>query len=291
MTSEKACPHKVEFSPCLNLRKLSWMLARLEALKRIQTKKRPREKQRRSTINLHCCTVAHVSSAKPHYPFTPKSDQFRISPAASPETLHHTLWRTWLFVAYSDEAWLYNQFLTTSLIHLPWKRLGKCNFWAWEWKGKKKKNPALLRDTLDFHLQEVDSRIVLHSVSSVSPTENPDGEKSGSVRFPGLSFLSVLFIIHFLTNLKRWLPWKSLFAGKQTETCHVFLVSSLGIKYKLSEVTPFLVTTLSWRWILFLMNGDEILLINWLFRPVIHYLVSRNGILFWEQHFPLADPG
>ena len=29
-------------------------------------------------------------------PFTPKSDQCQISPAASPEILHHTVWRTWL---------------------------------------------------------------------------------------------------------------------------------------------------------------------------------------------------
>ena len=33
-------------------------------------------------------------------PFTSKSDQFQISPAASPEILHYTVWRTWLFVAY-----------------------------------------------------------------------------------------------------------------------------------------------------------------------------------------------
>ena len=31
-------------------------------------------------------------------PFTPKSDQFQVSPAASPEILHHTIWRTWLFI-------------------------------------------------------------------------------------------------------------------------------------------------------------------------------------------------
>ena len=42
--------------------------------------------------------------------FSPKSDQFQISPAASPEILHHTVWRTWLFMAYSDERWLYYQF-------------------------------------------------------------------------------------------------------------------------------------------------------------------------------------
>ena len=48
-------------------------------------------------------------------PFTPKSDQVQISPAASPEIWHHTVWRTWLFIAYSDERWLYYQF---SLPHL-----------------------------------------------------------------------------------------------------------------------------------------------------------------------------
>ena len=39
-------------------------------------------------------------------PFTPESDQCQISPAASPEILHHTVRRTWLFIAYSDERWL-----------------------------------------------------------------------------------------------------------------------------------------------------------------------------------------
>ena len=48
-------------------------------------------------------------------PFTPKSDQFQISPAASPEILHHTVWGSCLFISYSDEGWLYYQF---SLPHL-----------------------------------------------------------------------------------------------------------------------------------------------------------------------------
>ena len=65
-------------------------------------------------------------------PFTPKSDQFQIPPATSPEILHHTVWRTWLFIAYSDERWLYYQF---SLPHFSWGRLGECTFWTWEWKG------------------------------------------------------------------------------------------------------------------------------------------------------------
>ena len=43
-------------------------------------------------------------------PFTTKSDQSQISPAASPQIVHHTVWRTWLFIAYSDERWLHYQF-------------------------------------------------------------------------------------------------------------------------------------------------------------------------------------
>ena len=43
-------------------------------------------------------------------PFTPVSDQCQNSPAASQEIWHHTVWRTWLFIAYSDEKWLYYKF-------------------------------------------------------------------------------------------------------------------------------------------------------------------------------------
>ena len=43
-------------------------------------------------------------------PFTPESDQCHNSPAASQEIWHHTVWRTWLFIAYSDEKWLYYKF-------------------------------------------------------------------------------------------------------------------------------------------------------------------------------------
>ena len=43
-------------------------------------------------------------------PFTPESDQCQISPPAPPEILHHTVRRTWLFIAYSDERWLQYNF-------------------------------------------------------------------------------------------------------------------------------------------------------------------------------------
>ena len=44
--------------------------------------------------------IDHSQEWKGNDPFTPKSDQLQISPAASPETLHHTVWRTWLFILY-----------------------------------------------------------------------------------------------------------------------------------------------------------------------------------------------
>ena len=54
-------------------------------------------------------------------PLTPKSDQVQISPVASPVILHHTVWRTWLFIAYSDWKMIIVPVLTTSLIHFSWK--------------------------------------------------------------------------------------------------------------------------------------------------------------------------
>ena len=58
-------------------------------------------------------------------PFIPKSDQFHISPAASPAILHHTVRRTWLFIAPSDERWLYYQFSLPPLYISLWKRVGR----------------------------------------------------------------------------------------------------------------------------------------------------------------------
>ena len=46
-----------------------------------------------------CCRRRGVKSWKCLNPFTPKSDQCQISPAASAEILHHAVWRTWLFIA------------------------------------------------------------------------------------------------------------------------------------------------------------------------------------------------
>ena len=51
------------------------------------------------------------TSVVPFNPFTPGSDQYLISPAASQDICHHTVWGTWLFIVSSDRRWLYYQFL------------------------------------------------------------------------------------------------------------------------------------------------------------------------------------
>ena len=60
-------------------------------------------------------------------PFTPKSDQFQISPTASPEILYHIVCRTWLFVAYSDKRlyWSTNSHYPTYSVHFSSKGLEK----------------------------------------------------------------------------------------------------------------------------------------------------------------------
>ena len=58
-------------------------------------------------------------------PFTPGSDQFQISPTASPEILHHTLWRTWLFPGYSERS-LYttnSHYLTHTFLLKGWENV------------------------------------------------------------------------------------------------------------------------------------------------------------------------
>ena len=49
----------------------------------------------------------HKVSSWQRWPYSTRvfveSDQVQISHASSPVVLHHTVWRTWLFIAYSDE--------------------------------------------------------------------------------------------------------------------------------------------------------------------------------------------
>ena len=53
-------------------------------------------------------TLQSVSIFHSVNPFTPQSDQCQNSPAASQEIWHHTVRRTWLFIAYSDERWFHH---------------------------------------------------------------------------------------------------------------------------------------------------------------------------------------
>ena len=60
-----------------------------------------------------------------------------LTPSASPEISHDTVRRTWLFITYSDERWLYQPILTTSLtVYISPYKIGRMYFfWTWEWKG------------------------------------------------------------------------------------------------------------------------------------------------------------
>ena len=80
-------------------------------------------------------------------PFTPKSDQCPISPAASREILHYTVWRTWLFIAYSDERWLYYQF-SLPYLYISIGEVRRMYFWNLGVKGLSRgacSNPSLVR--------------------------------------------------------------------------------------------------------------------------------------------------
>ena len=54
-------------------------------------------------------------------PFAPKSDQFQISPAASPVMIHHMEWRIQLFIALLRCKKIILPILTTSLIYCSLK--------------------------------------------------------------------------------------------------------------------------------------------------------------------------
>ena len=83
--------------------------------------------QQLCTCYLYLPLWCHLLENWPH-PFTPKSDQCQLSPAASPVILCHTLWRTWLFISLltPDKRLLYYQFSLLSLIHFSVRRLGEC---------------------------------------------------------------------------------------------------------------------------------------------------------------------
>ena len=96
-----------------------------------------------SLIWLYSATVCGSFLQRLLNPFTPKSDQFQISPAASPEISHHTVWRTWISIAFSDERWFYYQF---SLHHpyISFQKVGRMYFLNLEVKGLRESHDVKL---------------------------------------------------------------------------------------------------------------------------------------------------
>ena len=127
-------------------------------------------------------------------PFTPKSDQFQISPAGSPEILHHTVWRTWLFILLLPGWKIALPILTTSLKHFffkGWENLlfergsGRVKREAFRemWGGFLSNCKQSLRNTFDavLHvLQELKSNRTIYmgamwkAASSSGPTFGPN---------------------------------------------------------------------------------------------------------------------
>ena len=60
-------------------------------------------------------------------PFTPESDQLKLFSCSLTRTITWRRWRSWLFMAYSDERWLYYQFSLPHFIYIS-------AFLVWEWK-------------------------------------------------------------------------------------------------------------------------------------------------------------
>ena len=60
----------------------------------------------------------HLSNILPQ-PFTPKSDQFQISPAVYKNITSHSMKNLAFHNLYADERWLHYHILTTSLTDIP----------------------------------------------------------------------------------------------------------------------------------------------------------------------------
>ena len=58
-------------------------------------------------------------------------------PVASPEILYHTIWRTWLFITYWDERWLYYRFSVPHSYISHWK-VGRMYYLSLGVKGFKR---------------------------------------------------------------------------------------------------------------------------------------------------------
>ena len=132
-------------------------------------------------------------------PFIPKSDQYQISPVASQEILHHTVWRTWLFIAYSDARWLYYQLSLPSVIQFSLQGWENAVFEL----GKRVKRPSIKRSPYlkrspikvpEFASLNYCKRDLYLTVTSIKRTRSP-------FRFPNL--LNSLYFTSIKRSLAR----------------------------------------------------------------------------------------
>ena len=75
-------------------------------------------------------------------PFTPKSDQCQISPAASQETTLHSM-KSLAFHSLLSWQIINYQFSLHHVYAFVFKRLGECTLWACEWTGCVRYPPAV----------------------------------------------------------------------------------------------------------------------------------------------------
>ena len=83
--------------------------------------------------------------------FTPKSDQFQISPAISPEIVHHRVQWFGVFIAYCtqvEDGYTVPRILTTSCVHFPFRKMcflnlgvKRLDFWPRIWVSSTEKLP------------------------------------------------------------------------------------------------------------------------------------------------------
>ena len=136
-----------------------------------------------------------------------------FSTAASPAILHHTVWRTWLFIAYSDE----NDYTKNShylTYTSPFIRLGECTSWILEWKT------GPWKMTFNFHCKSnkwADGSLEMHEMT----------KRGGGVQRQQILRCRCEFVA--CTNGSTVLAWPMRVAS-WSSPCHaVFWSADLGV--------------------------------------------------------------
>ena len=152
-------------------------------------------------------------------PFIPKSDQYQISPAASPQILHHTVGRTWLFIACSDARWLYYQLSLTSVTQFSLQGWENAVFELGSGRVKSAKNLLLLPD------MEIEKSLLAcaschywlsgHHASGVLAAALPRTQEGQWLMSPNFTRFQIR-CSHSVLSLLPCQTWNSFFMGKNT---------------------------------------------------------------------------